>query len=107
MSTNTTTQCLSVLQRPSSASDTASLRVQKSRKPFFIVGEKKPQNIYFLLCVNTSSRFRGFVLKVMRIPVPRLTTVPRPSPLLMTMVARILRPRRLCWMRVVKALKRW
>lgn len=44
---------------------------------------------------------------MMPIPVPKLTTVPRPSPLLMTMVARILRPRRLCWMRVVRVLKRW
>lgn len=40
----------------------------------------------------------GFSVKVEvdDIPVPRLTTVPRPSPLLMTMVARILRPKRQC-----------
>lgn len=41
MSTNTTTRCLSVLQRPSSASDTVSLRAQKSVKPFFHCGGKK------------------------------------------------------------------
>lgn len=42
-----------------------------------------------------------------QVPVPRLTTVPSPSPLFMTMVARIFLPRRLCCMRVVRALKRW
>lgn len=37
-----------------------------------------------------------------------LTTTPIPScPLLMMMAARILRPSRLCWMRAVRALKRW
>lgn len=42
------------------------------------------------------------------IPVPRLTTVPRVSdPFLITMVARIFLPRRLCWIRAVSALKRW
>lgn len=51
--------------------------------------------------------FICYTLKVMDVPVPRLTTVPRPSPLLMMIVARILRPRRQCWIRVVRALKRW
>ncbi len=41
------------------------------------------------------------------VPVPRLTTVPRVSdPFRITMVARIFLPRRLCWMRAVRALKR-
>lgn len=64
---------------------------------------------FLILFVSTPALLHRWCTKRcgMDIPVPRLTTVPRPSPLLMTMVAKILRPRRLCWMRVVRALKRW
>lgn len=55
MSTNTTIQCLSVLQRPSSASDTASLRVQKSIKPFFHCGGKKNPKQHIFCCSTISS----------------------------------------------------
>ena len=46
--------------------------------------------------------------KQLFIPVPMLTTAPRPLfPFRMMMAARIFRPSKLCWMRAVRVLKRW
>ncbi len=65
----------------------------------------RPQELQHIS--NYSAHIMLAVSVFKSVPVPRLTTVPRVSdPFRITMVARIFLPRRLCWMRAVRALKR-